>query len=165
MGSFRFRLEKVREHRQREVDKCSQVVAQANRKLEQAGKRQSDLQEVIQNQGRSLSERRQGTLSRRDFLEGTAWLNHLRAQEADLEVVLARTAEELSEAREELGKAWRDLEVLTRLRARRKEDWLLEQNRQHRREMDEIGQLRAERSGATRDSHLQEEFAAPKQIT
>ena len=153
MGIFRFRLEKVSEHRQRQVDRCSLAVANANQRLEQIKKMQARLENDIQRQAQVMADRRGGEVSSRDFVAGTAWLNHRYEQAESLGQMMARNVEELAEARDQLARAWRDLEVLSRLRVRQEADWQLVQDRRDRREMDEIGQLRAHRGLKTKSAH------------
>ena len=52
----------------------------------------------------------------------------------------------LGEGKLLLAEAWRDREVLERLRQRRHEEWRAEQERRERAELDEIGQQRAGRA-------------------
>jgi hypothetical protein len=70
MGIFRFRLEKVSEHRQRQVDRCSLAVANANQRLEQIKKMQARLENDIQRQAQVMADRRGGEVSSRDFVAG-----------------------------------------------------------------------------------------------
>lgn len=140
MGKFRFRLEKVREHRQRQVDSCSLVVARLNQRLEQLGQLKAQLEDDIRRQAANMAGRRGGEVNRRDFLAGTAWLEHLHRQRENLDQTISASLEQLVQAREELSRAWMDLEVMGRLRNKQEADWRQDQVRRERREMDEIGQ-------------------------
>lgn len=153
MGKFRFRLEKVREHRQRQVDSCSLVVAQLNQRLEQLEQLKTQLKIDIRRQAENMAGLRGGEVNGRDYLAGTAWLEHLHRQSESLDLMIARAMEELVQAREEMARAWMDLEVMGRLRQKQETDWRQDQIRNERWDMDEIGQWKGRAIQADKVAH------------
>lgn len=153
MAVFRFRLEKVREHRRRVVDGCSKAVAEAGQRVEGFSRMRERLERDIRRHASHMAARRDEAVSSRDFQTGTAWLVHLNDQAVDLEKMLVQAMEEESAAREELAAAWRDLEVLNRLRTRQETAWRMDLERRERRLMDEIGQRPVARRRGASSSH------------
>jgi flagellar export protein FliJ len=139
MSAFRFRLEKVREHRRREVDRCSLSVAEARRRVERLGKMQERLAEDLERHAADMARLRNEATRSGQYQMGTSWLAHLHRQAAELDRMIADAMEAETRSRATLAAAWRDLEALNLLRTRQEAAWRLEQDRRERREMDEIG--------------------------
>jgi len=137
--AFRFRLERVLDHRRRQEDLCGRELAAAQR--------------VVATLDRSIAEHRTeqaraaagvaGALDVGRRRDCALWIQHLdhcldRLRAERVEAVVAVDA-----GRQKLQAAWRDREVLERLRARRREEWLRVRDRRETRELDEVGLVRS----------------------
>lgn len=152
--AFVFRLEKVLKHRRRLVDLRSRDVAAAAARVAEIGRavaeRRDDQHRTAEHGATALrvEERRRCS----------DWIDHLETLVARLESQRAAAVDELAAAREILHQAWRDREVLEKLRRRREAEWQTEMARRERADLDEIGQQRAlarsrqHRAGAQADS-------------
>lgn len=142
---FVFRLEKVARYRQQLVDEQGRKVAAAERGVAvvraQLAALEQDLQQCLQD----MHDPAGGGVSVQALMARTAWMEHLDAMREDLLVDLQAAKTELNEERARLNAVWRDLEVLNKLRSKQKADWEAEQTRRENRDLDEIGQLRADR--------------------
>jgi flagellar export protein FliJ len=140
---FRFRLDKVLRHRRRLVDAASRDVAAAAAAAQAARERAAEvarrLEDFIETAARArltdLDPQRLGAECRfRDVLEAQR-----SRSEADIVAALAL----LEEARDRLVEAHRNQQILERLEAKQRQDWELEQVRLERRQLDEVGAIRA----------------------
>ncbi len=152
MGTFQFRLEKVWKHRRRVVDEHSLAVARANRRVALFSRQIIELDDNIARHARTMLPGDGRTLRAQDLIAGATWLDHLHHLREDLDSQLQTAVKDLDRYRSRLTECWRDLEVLSRLRDRQAENWRVGQDKRERREMDEIGQVRAFRHGATKVS-------------
>ena len=79
------------------------------------------------------------------MMSRTLWIEHLVGIREDhaRELAVARLAFDAERAK--LAAAWRDQEILEKLRAQQKAAWEAEERRRENRDLDEIGQIRADR--------------------
>ncbi len=143
---FEFRLEKVLIYRKRVVEKHTREVAQANRTVvgiqEKVQGMGDDIHKVLQVNGQEMH----STMNVETMITRGQWLAYLEDMLKELEIDLASARAELSRQRGFLTSAWQDLEVLERLREKQKTMWLEERGKLENKELDEIGQIRADRS-------------------
>jgi flagellar export protein FliJ len=152
MGTFQFRLEKVWKHRRSIVDKHSLEVARVNRKVSTLSQRIVKIDGDIHLQSFSMVRAGGQEMNSHALTVETTWLNHLHQMRDELYQELRTSLQDLERHRSRLADSWRDLEVLSRLKDRKAEVWQTDQNKRQRREMDEIGQIRAFRPWGTKDS-------------
>lgn len=146
MAVYRFRLEKVLEHRRRLVDlRARDLAAAESRAAALAGR----IAGVRAEQDRCESAGETGDLDVRRLAARTAWIARLDGVVARLEQERQAALVAVGVARSALQGAWRDREVLAQLRERRLGEWQAEQNRREIAELDEIGGLRHVRATAT----------------
>jgi len=143
---FEFRLEKVLKYRKRVVEKHTRDVAQANRTVvgiqEKVQAMGEDIHQVLQAKGQELH----STMNVETLIARGQWLAFLEDMLKEMEIDLATAQAELSRQRGFLTSAWQDLEVLERLREKQKTMWFEEQGKLENKDLDEIGQIRADRS-------------------
>jgi flagellar export protein FliJ len=152
MGSFQFRLEKVWKHRRRIADQHSIEVARVNRQVSLLSQKIVEIDGDIHMQSCSMVRTGGQVMNSQDLTTQTIWLNHLHQMRDELDQQLRTALKDLERHRSRLADSWRDLEVLSRLKERQAEVWQTEQNKRQRKEMDEIGQVRAFRHRGTKDS-------------
>ncbi len=142
--AFSFRLQKVLNFRQRTVDQLANEMSQAARVVARIQARIHSLQDDMATllAGKDL---RPSAIDVQDRNQRRVWLDHLAALLQSQEKEKAAANVELAQHRARLVKAWRDLEVLQKLKERQKAAWLDEQMRRENRDLDEIGQIRADR--------------------
>jgi flagellar export protein FliJ len=142
--AFRFRLDKVRDHRQRVVDQKSRDVGKAVRVVALINSRiqlvTDEMDALLTGQASAA-----GSLNVSRMNQRRIWLEHLDQQRNDLRGELNAASEELARRQTALTEAWRDLEVLKKLEERQKIAWQEEQLRRENQDLDEIGQIRADR--------------------
>lgn len=142
--AFRFRLQKVLDHRQMVVDRKSRDVGEATRALAVVAARvkqnQADIRTALQDPGCPGGSLDLGLANRR-----LGWVKLLEGRGLELESQHAAARRELEKQRTLLTEAWRDLEVLRKLKERRHQEWQHEQLRRENQDLDEIGQIRADR--------------------
>jgi len=151
METFKFRLEKVWKHRRKIVDKHSIAAARANQRVGALSRQIVELDHNITRHARSMVQREGNILCANNLIAGATWQDHLHHLGEDLDNKLQVAVKDLERCRSQLTGSWRDLEVLSRLRARQSENWRLGQDRRERKQMDEVGQIRAFRHTATKD--------------
>jgi flagellar FliJ protein len=144
---FRFRLERVLQHRQREVDARSRDVATTQLAVQEAEAARIAADRQLQQCRADLAAGRQGRLDATALQRATAWQDELvsRCESAQENLESARRA--LIAAQERLQQAWRDREVLERLRSRQRQEWQQEQERREQHALDEIGSIRSALAG------------------
>lgn len=152
MTAFKFRLEKVWKHRRSVVDEHSRDVAVVERRMTALSRRIAELDCDISRHGRSMISSEGTPVNAEDLINGTAWQDHLHQMREDLDARLQTAVKDHARYRSRLTESWRDLEVLSRLKDRQKENWRVAQDRNERREMDEISRIRAFRHRKTDDS-------------
>ncbi len=145
MAAFRFGLENVWRHRQRCVEVDSQQVARAERKVAALARELALLDEEIKLQADALARDGGQIIKAPELIARTTWLDHLRQRREALAQGMQAAVAALRETRAGLTEAWQELEVLSQLRERKKSEWHLEKSARERRDMDEIGQIRAHR--------------------
>lgn len=143
---FRFRLDTVLRHRQRQVDAAARALREAVERLQRAQRERAALAEAL----RRLAEAGQADRARgREVARWRLLCDYLAAEQSRLRLLATREREaaaEVAARRAQLVEAHRAREALTRLRARRLEDWEMEERRRERRLLDEV----AARSGGVR---------------
>ena len=140
---FRFRLERVLQHRQREVDSRSRDVATAHAQLQQAEATVADAVNQLQSYRAEVTARRQGSLDAMALQLSTTWQDELVTRRSAAEDLVVESRRTLVTVQEHLQQAWRDREVLERLRQRQRQEWEEEEARRERRALDEIGAIRS----------------------
>lgn len=141
---FTFRLEAVLKFRQRTVDRQSREVADAGRSVQAVAARLAEMEMQFQ---RELGDPAAGgsRIRVQDLMVKAAWLEYLRGRRRNLESELAVARGRLAAAQEKLKEAWRDLEVLQRLKRKQHAAWVKQIQKQENKDLDEIGQIRADR--------------------
>jgi flagellar export protein FliJ len=143
--AFRFRLEKVARYRQLLVDEQGRRVAEAGQAVQALLGRIAALDADIGANLVDFNDDSPPAVSVQGMLARTLWVSHLDRlrDEAVLELQGARA--ELAARQERLNAVWRDLEVLNKLREKQKAEWRHEQEHREKLELDEVGQIRADR--------------------
>jgi len=141
---FRFRLQKVLDHRQRLVDQQSRRVSEATQKLSAVETSIKSLHLEI-TQVINPTQMIETGLKTEYLNQRRNWLEHLDLRLEQLEGDRQKATGELAEQREKLTETWRDLEVLKKLKLKQKEAWEHEIFRRENQDLDEIGQIRADR--------------------
>lgn len=140
---FKFRLEKVLQHRQRHVDACARSVVEAEQVLRQAEVALDEARRAIRCHDAAAAEARQGAVNAGGLQQQLTWRDQLLAGQMSREDSRDEAVAALAAAQKTLQEAWRDREVLERLRAKQYEEWKHEQARRHQQELDEVGSIRA----------------------
>jgi flagellar protein FliJ len=140
---FRFRLERVLRHRQRQVDAWSREVAAAERALRAAECEVQRARAVIDAQNEAAVSQRSGPVDVSGLQRDLAWQDALHRELERRSRQAISAADDLAQARTRLEAAWRDREVLARLRERQREEWRREEARRQQREIDEVAGIRA----------------------
>nr|MEE4266813.1 flagellar export protein FliJ [Candidatus Krumholzibacteria bacterium] len=161
--AFQFRLEKVLRVRQELVDQQSRRVGEAQMVASGLEQDFRDLQAQVQNI--LASETRTEGISTSDLTQRRHWLDHLERSQVKLGEELDRARTVVNLEREKLTEAWRDLEVLKKLKERQKTAWQDEQNRLESRELDEIGQMRSDRARREKLSAEREQVTLGDNLT
>lgn len=143
---FSFRLESVLRYRQRIVDQQGREVALAQAHVRVCQGRLDDLESEISRCFETDASLSGHGLRMQDMVAKTVWLEYLRNRQNELTEDLNRARTLWREARANLEAAWRDLEVLEQLKTKQKSDWEKEMVALERKEMDEIGQIRADQA-------------------
>jgi flagellar export protein FliJ len=140
---FRFRLERVLQHRQRRLDDCTLEAARAASALQVARTALTTARQELQASRDQTAARRQGRLRADDLTRLLAWHENLTARAQRLEAAVTAAARAEEAAQERLQAAWRDCEVLRRLEQRQRAEWVQQNERRERRILDEVGAIRA----------------------
>ena len=148
---FRFRLERVLRHRQREVDARSRDVAEAQERLQASEAAVNSAETALRRSRAEAAAMRSGRIDVGQLERLAAWHEELEAQRIALEGEVGRDRELVAEAQNRLEQAWRDREILERLRERQKREWMVEEERRERRALDEIGAIRSALASRARD--------------
>lgn len=156
--AFRFRLQKVLDFRQRTVDQKSREVGQAARTVAGIQNRiyqvQSEVNELLIGPSAAPA-----TLDIRQMSCRRSWLEHLETRLKDMARERSEAELELQIRRDALTRAWRDLEVLQKLKERQKISWQADQFRRENQDLDEIGQIRSDRQKRERLSLHREQLS------
>ncbi len=143
--AFEFRLEKVLKFRRRLMEKHTRDVAEANRIVVGINEKLDSLAEDVDRLLNDNLHEMNLTLDVGAMISRGYWLDHLEALQEEIEEDLIVAESEMEKRRSLLTQAWQDQEVLERLREKQKTLWLEEQMKLENKEMDEIGQIRADR--------------------
>lgn len=135
------------------VDEHSVAVARGEKRVADLARSMALLDQDIARQEMTLAAVEGETLGIRKLRDATTWLNHLRLRRENMDSELQAAVRDLDRWRSALTEAWRELEVLSRLREQQEAQWAENQKRTERRDMDEIGQIRAFRHGQAKGSH------------
>ena len=142
---FEFRLEKVLKYRKRVVEKHTRDVGEAqlvvNAIVDKVMAMEDDINQLLDANNMEINT----TLNVEVMISRGHWLTHLEDLQVELEKEQATAENELDQQRLLLAQAWQDQEVLERLREKQKNLWLEQQRKLENKELDEIGQLRADR--------------------
>jgi len=152
--AFEFRLEKVLKFRRRVMEKHTRDVAVANRVVTAINEKLDSLNEDIDQLLHDNSREMNLTLNVEALINRGHWMTHLEDLHDETEKELETAEQELTDQRALLTQAWQDLDVLERLREKQKTLWIEEQRKFENKEMDEIGQIRAERNQREKVSGL-----------
>jgi flagellar FliJ protein len=144
---FRFRLERVLQHRRREVDARSRDVAEALNHVQRAQDRRESVARDLQRHRHEGARQRLGHLDAGALQRLATWQDELSSRVRACEEAVADARAALATAQARLQQAWRDREVLERLRDRQRDEWRHEQARRERRALDEIGSIRSALAG------------------
>ena len=140
---FRFRLEKVLEHRRRLVDRESVRLQEATLTLNQIRVQGDALRGEITELGRHADTLRRAGQPVQFWQLQTGFLAVQAQRLAELRESEQVAAASVKRQREKLIELQRDKEVLGKLAARRRQEWNLAVMRRERKELDEIGTTRA----------------------
>ena len=143
--AFRFRLEKVARYRQLLVDEQGRLVAEANHAVMGLEARLAALDADL---GTHLADFRSDSspaVSVQGMVARTMWVSHLDRLRDEAAATLQGARAELAARRQRLNEAWRDLEVLNKLREKQKTEWRHAQEHREKLDLDEVGQIRADR--------------------
>jgi len=143
--AFVFRLEKVMKFRKRIVEKHTRDVASANRVVSAITEKLDLLNEDIHRLLNDNLTEMSRTLDVSALISRGQWLDHMETLHDEVAAELSLAENELALKRAQLTQSWRDLEVLERLKEKQKMQWLEEQRKQENKDLDEIGQIRADR--------------------
>jgi flagellar export protein FliJ len=144
---FRFRLDKVLRHRRRLVDAAARDLAEATATMNAAQARVAETAERIADFVEAAARARQTDLDPRRLVAERGYRDFLEAQKARHDADLAAAVDQREGARERLVAAHRDQQVLERLEERQRQAWEGEQARRERRQLDEVGAIRAAAGG------------------
>ncbi len=143
--AFVFRLEKVLKYRKQIVDNASREVAKANQQVRAIEDRISDIREDIHDQENSNFMCGKQLLQVQDLAGRAGWLEHLNSLKTAMELEKAEALIIVEDQMIRLNEAYRELEVLNKLKDRQKRLWEKSQRSRENKEFDEIAQIRAAR--------------------
>jgi len=152
--AFEFRLEKVLKFRRRIMEKQTRQVAEADRVVKAIEQKLEALSEDMEKLLNKNLQEMNLTLNVSALISRSHWMDHLEDLEAEIQTELDAAMGELTVQRALLTQAWQDQEVLERLKEKQKLLWQEEQRKLDNKEMDEIGQVRADRSQREKVSGL-----------
>ena len=151
---FEFRLEKVLKFRRRIMEKHTRDVGEANMVVscikEKLELLESDIDRLLHENSTEMSI----TMDVSAMISRGLWLDHLELLQDEVNEELETALQELAKQRSLLTQAWQDQEVLERLKVKQKNLWLEDQRKLENKEMDEIGQIRSDRSKREKVSGL-----------
>jgi flagellar export protein FliJ len=144
---FRFRLEKVLRHRRRLVDAAARDVAAATAVVHAAQARVADSAERIADFIDTAARARLTDLDPQRLTAEGGFRDVLEAQRLRLENDLVVATARLEAVRAQLVEAHRGQQILERLEEKQRQAWELEQVHLERRQLDEVGSIRAAAAG------------------
>lgn len=148
---FRFDLERVLQHRRREVDAHARTVADAERRLRDAEAFLRDRRAEIRAHDADAAAGRGQQVDPGRLVRDRNWRAALGCRLAASEEIRDEALTALAAAQKELQEAWRAREALERLKARRYEEWKQTEARRQQRELDEVASIRAAIGASTGD--------------
>jgi flagellar export protein FliJ len=140
---FRFRLERVLQYRRRRLEARTRELAATQMALHEAVAAATAATGALDRSRQQAANARRGTLDPPELARQLAWHEYLAAEERRRLEAVALARAELAGARTRLTQAWRECEVLRRLRERQRREWQQTMDRRERRALDEIGSIRA----------------------
>ena len=140
--AFRFRLDSVLKHRRRVMEDKAREVAIVEKRIESARQVQAGLEERLREFRDQVPSDLGTKLHVGDLMAKSAWLARLgdRLRKSELEIVDLQTRRD--GLRSDLEDAWRQCEVLEKLKARHKAEYDRGAVRSSTMEMDETGSVR-----------------------
>ncbi len=120
---FTFRLEKVLKYRKQIVDNASREVAKANQQVNAIQEKIFSLQEDISEQEESNFLQGKRLLQVQDMVARAGWLEHLHSLQSEMELEKAEAQLIVEDQMVRLNEAYRELEVLNKLKDRQKRLW------------------------------------------
>lgn len=142
---FKFRLEKVLKYRKQIVDNASREVAKANLQVQAIQEKIYGIEDDISEQEKSNVIQGKQLLLVQDLAGRAGWLQHLHALQEEVELEKAEALIIVEDQMVRLNEAYRELEVLNKLKDRQKRLWEKSQRTRENKEFDEIAQLRSDR--------------------
>ena len=141
---FNFRLDKVLKFRQRLVDRQALAVAAAEAELAEITDKVAAIEMDITRRKQDPRSLPQRSVDVQDLVAKAAWLEYLLKMRARYLVAQQDAASKLADERARLTETWRDLEVLVKLKEKQHQEWRHAQDKAELKELDEIGQIRAD---------------------
>jgi len=147
-SSFRFRLERVRELRERKEDDAKRALADAMAEHFRAEERLRDAERSIESARAAQLDATVGPRSGLDLVAHQAYLERAESAREVSEQVVMRSEAEVENQRDELTEAARDRQALERLKARRQAEFVAEAARVESIMLDEIAIVNFRRRAA-----------------
>jgi flagellar FliJ protein len=144
---FKFRLQKVLDLRARRVDQEALRLRGAIQALMQLAGEKEALQARIARLTKQAEQQRLAAQPLHLWTWQASYLEDQGRRLAAMRNSEQEAAEEVDRQREKLCAAQRQKEVLENLATRQRQQWLLEQSRRDRKELDEVGSIRAGNQG------------------
>lgn len=148
--SFKFRLEKVLNFRQLVVDRRSCELAATNSRVKILRQQLADMEEHLAELARRPLPHDEEN-PRVGLLDGRfQWGVHLHGLSQELDAKLAGALEDFHSCQAKLKESWRDLKVIQNLKERQQDQWDHEMRKRETRELNEVGQIQADRRSRSR---------------
>jgi len=145
MTVFRFGLDKVLEHRKKSENESARGLAEARGEAEAARKAKTDL-EAAHQAGRSGLVDAHGNGGAVGHLQNLAYVvDQFGAQIEDADEACQKADENVVESLKSFHTAFRERKTIEDLRARRLDQWRVDEGRGERKEMDEVALVRHSR--------------------
>jgi flagellar protein FliJ len=145
---FRFRLERVRELRERKEDEAKRALANAMADHFRAEERLLEAERNIESARAAQLDASVGPRSGLDLVAHQAYLERTESARAVSEQVVVRSEARVDTQRDELTEAARDRQALERLKARREAEFVAEAARLESNMLDEIAIINFRRRAA-----------------
>jgi len=127
------------------VDNASREVAKANQQVQAIQNKINDICDDISEQEESNFIRGEHLLQVQDLAGRAGWLEHLHSLKTEMELEKAEALIIVEDQMVRLNEAYRELEILNKLKDRQKKLWEKSQRTRENKELDEIAQVRADR--------------------
>ncbi len=145
---FRFRLERVRELRERKEDEAKRALAEAMAEHFRAEERLRDAERQIEGARAAQLDATGGPRSGDDLVARQAYLERTESDREASRQVVTRSEARVETQREELTQAARDRQALERLKQRREAEYVREAARVESQLLDEIAIINFRRRAA-----------------